>query len=202
MGDEPMRFCYADPPYPGQAKKHYGAIDPDAAEVDHAALVARLVEEFPGGWALSTSAAALRDVLAVCPSNVRTLAWVKPFASFKPGVGLAYAWEPVILSGGRRRSREQPTVRDWLAANILLKAGVSGAKPPAFWLWLFEVANLRPTDTFVDFYPGSGAGRLAWEAWCAARGIDRPQLELLAPESTAEKVARRQATARTRRSGS
>jgi hypothetical protein len=38
-----------------------------AAEVDHAALVARLVADYPDGWALSTSAAALPVVLPLCP---------------------------------------------------------------------------------------------------------------------------------------
>lgn len=91
-------MAYADPPYPGQARKHYRN-DPShipAAEVDHAALIAQLCDEYPDGWALSTSSAALRDVLLLCPADVRVAAWVKPFAVFKPGVNPAYAWEPVI----------------------------------------------------------------------------------------------------------
>ena len=57
-----MRFAYADPPYPGRA--HYY---PEQTEVDYRAMVERLVAEFEDGWALSTSAEALQDVLAVCP---------------------------------------------------------------------------------------------------------------------------------------
>jgi hypothetical protein len=95
-----MRFAYADPPYIGQAKKHYGKRKDYAGEVDHAALVARLVAEYSDGWALSLSSPTLRIILPMCPDNVRVMAWVKPFAVFKPGVNPAYAWEPVIVGGG------------------------------------------------------------------------------------------------------
>jgi hypothetical protein len=55
-----MRFAYADPPYPGKAGYY-----PEGAEVDHHALTDRLTDEFPDGWALSMSAAALQQVLAL-----------------------------------------------------------------------------------------------------------------------------------------
>jgi hypothetical protein len=42
--------------YPGRAH-HY----PERTEVDHQALVERLVADFPDGWALSTSAEALQQ---------------------------------------------------------------------------------------------------------------------------------------------
>jgi hypothetical protein len=61
----------ADPPYPGKA--FYYRDHPDyAGEVDHAALIARLSTY--DGWALSTSAAALPAVLALCPPGVRVAA--------------------------------------------------------------------------------------------------------------------------------
>ena len=104
-----MRFAYADPPYIGQAKRHYSA-DPRCAEVDHAALIERLIGEYPDGWALSLSSPSLRQILALCPARVRVMAWVKPFCSFKVNVNPAYAWEPVIVMGGRpRRDRTEPT---------------------------------------------------------------------------------------------
>ena len=59
----------------------------------------------------------------ICP-------WVKPFAIFKPNVGVAHAWEPVIIFGGRHRTRQQPTVRDRFAREITLRKGLTGAKPP------------------------------------------------------------------------
>jgi hypothetical protein len=163
-----LRVAYADPPYPGQAHKHYHA-DPSgivAAEVDHAALITRLCDEYPDGWALSTSSVALRDLLPRCPPDVRVAAWVKPFAVFKPNVNPAYAWEPVIWRGGRvKRSRTEPTVRDWLAANITLETGTHGAKPDAFGYWLFQLLGLRPGDIFDDLYPGSRRVSRAWQRW-------------------------------------
>lgn len=92
------RYAYADPPYIGQANRHY-----QCDEIDHAQLVATLCVWFPDGWALSTGndRGTLRTVLNLCPPDVRVMAWVKPWCSFKPGVNPAYAWEPVIVGGGR-----------------------------------------------------------------------------------------------------
>lgn len=150
-----MRFAYADPPYIGQARKHYSS-DPKCAEVDHRELVEQLCDEYPDGWALSLSSPSLQQILSYCPLDVRVMAWVKPFAIFKPNVGLAYAWEPVILRGGRKITRHQPTVRDWVSANITLKKGLCGTKPEAFCYWLFKVLNIQTGDTLDDLYPGTG----------------------------------------------
>jgi hypothetical protein len=70
-----VRFAYADPPYIGQAKRHYGDHPDYAGEVDHAELIGRLRAEFPDGWALSTSSTALREVWNLCP-DARVAAWV------------------------------------------------------------------------------------------------------------------------------
>ena len=99
-----ITVAYADPPYPGQAARHYRHRPEYAGEVDHAALIDRLVSEFPDGWALSTSSTALRTLLPLCPSDVRIGAWVKPFATFKKGQNPVYAWEPLLFRGGRRHS--------------------------------------------------------------------------------------------------
>ena len=155
-----MRVAYADPPYVGQAKRHYGRLG--GSEVDHAALIDRLCTDYPDGWALSASSPSLRALLPLCPPDVRVMAWVKPFCSFKPGVNPAYAWEPVLMRGGRQRDRSAETVRDWVAANITLRRGLAGAKPEAFCFWLFSVLGLRPGDTLDDLFPGSGAVTRAW----------------------------------------
>lgn len=157
-----MRFAYADPPYPGCAGYY-----PENEEVDQAALLARLVAEYPDGWALSTHAPALRALLPLCPDDVRVGAWVKPFTPFRPNVGVAYAWEPVLWRGGRRRTRRQATAFDWLRAHGTLKyrVGLIGAKPEAFCFWLFELLNLEPGDTLDDLYPGTGAVTDAWGRW-------------------------------------
>lgn len=173
-----MRFAYADPPYLGQARRHYSH-DPNAAEVNHPLLVAYL-QTFDA-WALSLSAPSLRVILPMCPPEARVMPWVKPFASFKPGVRVAYAWEPVIVCGGRPGTREDPTVRDWVAANITMQRGLCGAKPQAFSWWLFEVWGATLEDELSDVFPGSGA---VGEAWTAYRGrlealTGRSQLELV-----------------------
>jgi hypothetical protein len=155
-----MIFAYCDPPYPGCAHLY-----PEKTEVDHAQLIARLVADYPDGWALSTSSPALKAVLALCPDEARVMPWVKPFAIFKPNVGVAYAWEPVIVMGGRRRTREQETVRDWVSANITLRRGLTGAKPDAFCYWLFGVLNITDGDELHDLFPGTRAVTQALAAW-------------------------------------
>ena len=158
-----MRIAFADPPYIGQSAKHYRHHPDYAGEVDHEALIARLVQEYPDGWALSASSPSLRIILPMCPEDVRVAAWVKPFCAFKPNVNPAFAWEPVIWRGGRRRTREEPTIRDWLAANITLQRGLVGVKPELFCVWLFQLLGLGPEDELHDLFPGSEAVGRAWQ---------------------------------------
>lgn len=153
-----MRFAYADPPYLGMAHRYEGGV-----EVNHALLLAHL-NEFDA-WALSCHSPSLKVLLPLCPDDVRVAAWVKPFAVFKPNVNPAYAWEPIIFRGGRKRTRQEPTVADWVSACITLERGVVGAKPDAFCYWLFELLGAEPTDDFVDIFPGSGAVTRAWAAY-------------------------------------
>ena len=153
-----MKVAYADPPYVGQAQRHYGM-----PEVDHVALLAQL--EGYDAWAFSASSPSLRYLLPLCPETVRVMAWVKPFASFKPNVNPAYAWEPILVQMGRKPAREEPTVRDWVSSNITLRRGLAGAKPLAFCYWLFEVLNLEPDDDFHDLFPGTMGVTEAWTQW-------------------------------------
>jgi hypothetical protein len=166
--DNNMKIAYADPPYLGCGKlyaaQHLDALDWDRPSV-HERLIAGLCGGFPDGWALSLSSPSLATILPMCPPDCRVSAWVKPFAAFKANVGVAYAWEPVIWRGGRRRSREQDTVRDWVAESITLKRGLTGAKPRAFCRWLFEILGLQRGDEFVDLFPGTGAVTAAWQEW-------------------------------------
>lgn len=155
-----MKFAYADPPYPGCAHLY-----PEKQEVDHSQLIERLSDEYPDGWALSTSSPALKIVLPMCPDDVRVMAWVKPFAIFKPNVNPAYAWEPVIVRGGRKRTRKQKTTRDWVSCNITLRRGMVGAKPEGFCFWLFDTLNMQDGDTLDDIFPGSSAVTVALEKW-------------------------------------
>jgi hypothetical protein len=167
-----VRIGYADPPYPGMA--HYYIDHPDyAGEVDHAELVVRLEAEYDG-WVLHTASSTLKQVLEACPEDVRVAAWVKPFASFKKGIPVAYAWEPVIFKGGRRKNTgrngeipPEPTIRDWIAEPITLKRGLTGAKPQAVCWWMFSILGLESDDELVDLFPGSGAVGRAWDAYQA-----------------------------------
>ena len=173
-----MRFAYADPPYPGCA--HYYAQDPNAPEggareVNHRLLVGWLCDEFPDGWALSTHANALRDVIALCPPDVRIAAWVKPFATWTLGGrgGVPFAWEPVIWRTARGRETERPTRlgvhgRDWMAVSPPMRQRVPGEKPHAFGFWIFQLLGAFPGDEIVDVFPGSGAIGEAWVKWCQA----------------------------------
>jgi hypothetical protein len=166
-----MRAAYADPPYIGQAKKHYSK-DPSGlcAEVDHQELIQQLMQY--DCWALSASSPSLHEILPMCPEDTRIMAWVKPFASFKRGVRVAYCWEPVLVWGARQKSDgEEPTVRDYISANITTKRGTHGAKPLVFCLWLFSVLGLKPSDEFIDLFPGSGAVGRAWEVYRGQLGF-------------------------------
>lgn len=154
------RYAYADPPYLGCAGFYA-----EKEEVDHAALIARLVEEFPDGWALSCHTPSLRVLLPLCPDDARVMAWVKPWASFKPSVRVAYAWEPVLVRGGRKKAGKEPTERDWVSANATLKRGMVGTKPEQFAFWLFRVLGMERDDEFVDIFPGTGAMTRAWDKW-------------------------------------
>lgn len=164
-----MKFAVADPPYPGQSAKHYREHPDYAGEVDHAELVTRLMDDYSDGWALCTSSVALSHVLPLCPPEIRVAAWVKPFCSFKPNVNPAYAWEPVLFYGGRKRGRNLLTVRDWHSESITLKRGLTGVKPESFCFWLFDFLGMQPGDEMHDLFPGTGAISKAWERFVALR---------------------------------
>ena len=163
-----MKFAYADPPYYGMAVKFYGKMHPEAAVYDtldgHRALIDRLCSEFPDGWALSMASRNLRDILPLCPPEARVCAWVKGFASFKPGVQLQHAWEPVVLMGGRKRERLH-CVRDWFSEPMTLQRGFQGAKPARVIHWILTMLAAEPEDEIVDLFPGSGAVTEAISRW-------------------------------------
>ena len=173
-----MRFAYADPPYIGQAKKHYRKHPDFAGEVDHAALVDRLVSDYPDGWALSLSCKSLQHILALCPPCVRVMAWTKPMTPILPGIRLQYGWEPVILCGGRqgKHVKGDPMLRDYLAASPVgytfrkrPDGHVIGRKPDAFAAWVFRCLGAQQGDTLDDLFPGTGAISVAWARLVEAR---------------------------------
>jgi hypothetical protein len=171
------RIAYADPPYPGQSKKHYGDHEDYAGEVDHDELAERLTTF--DGWVLHTSSPALFSVqqslarVGVLPMDdkfksdaYRVMAWVKPFAAFKRNVSVAYAWEPVLVKPCRKPVvAGRMVMRDYIAEGITMKRGLTGAKPDAVCRWAFEVVGAQQTDVLVDLFPGSGAVTRAWQDW-------------------------------------
>lgn len=167
-----MRFAYADPPYYGCAVKFYGD-HPDAAVYDtiqgHVDLIDRLVTEFPDGWAYSCTSPFLRTILPFCPEDARVSPWVKLFHVYKKGVRPAYAWEPIIWRGGRNDNHPPPdkggeatTPKDFVIANITLRKGLTGAKPPEVCRKILDWLNYQHGDEIVDLFPGTGVmGRVA-----------------------------------------
>jgi hypothetical protein len=188
-GVRALRLAYADPPYPGNAWMYRG--HPDyAGEVDHAALIRRLGLEYDG-WALSTSAAALPIVLALCPPGVRVAAWhrgERPAPSRRP----LNAWEPVIYRGGRPADPSRVDARriDSLVCGVspltTLPSRVTGTKPAAFCRWVFELLGAAPGDTLDDLFPGSGAVTRAWAAYTGSSpDASRPTSGATGAEPTA-----------------
>lgn len=170
-----MRFAYADPPYIGQAKRHY-----QCAEVDHAVLCAKLILEYPDGWALSCSSSSLGQILPLLKGEkYRVGAWCKSFCAFKRNVRPAYAWEPVIFMGGRNpvngyraeipeRNGKQTTPKDFIVEPITLKKGLVGAKPKKVCNWILDLLNFQPGDVMDDLFPGTGImGKVSYERGAA-----------------------------------
>jgi hypothetical protein len=156
----PGRFAYADPPYPGMA----GYYD-EGEEVDHLELVRMLDAGYPDGWALSTSAAALRDVLPMCPASTRVCAWRRRTRPTRSRRALS-AWEPLLVVGGRELQTERPQelldVLDYRGRYDAFPGALVGMKPPEFAVWLFAQLGAEPGDELVDVFPGSGAIGRAW----------------------------------------
>lgn len=162
-----MSFAYADPPYPGLARRYY-ARDPRCAEVDHRELVGRLTDEYQDGWALSTSARALVEVLRICPAGVRVACWVKGSRA-----GVSYrarnAYEPLIVFRGRARRMTCNEVLD----DVLIASGrqhshpgaLVGMKPAPFAAWMFGQLGALRGDALADIFPGSGAITRAWNLY-------------------------------------
>ncbi len=157
-----MIAAYADPPYLGCAARLYGDATYDDPE-RHVRLMEDLDDVYDA-WALSLHEPSLRILLPRAPEGVRVAVWVKPFASFKPGVDPAYTWEPVIFRTARQWRREQGTVRDHVSCPITLKRGLTGAKPAAFCLWIFDLLGLVDGDEFRDIFPGTGGVMESWKA--------------------------------------
>ena len=158
----PMRFGYADPPYPGLARQYYGS---EAQEVNHRILIGTMEADYPDGWALSTSSSALSKVLALCPPDARVCSWVKGARR-----GVSYrardSWEPLIVVRGRmRRLHEGEELSNsliWGGRQHSHPGALVGMKPAAFCEWMFRMLGAETGDSLDDIFPGSGAVERAW----------------------------------------
>ena len=166
----PLRLAYADPPYPGLSRKCYADHPDYAGEVDHAELLSRLATY--DGWALSTSEAALPDVLALAVasgSKPRVASWIRG-ARPHPTARVLHGWEPVLYVPARSTPDGSQAV-DYLVGptprrRSTLPSAVVGAKPPEFCRWVFTLLGADPRDSFDDLFPGSGIVARSWE-WFA-----------------------------------
>jgi len=140
------------------------------------------------GWALSTSAKTLHQVLPLCPSEARVVAWVKPIGVSSLTYGMHNTWEPVIIYGGRQR---RPGIRDWFSAQPAKLGGhdLMGRKPDTFCQEVFNRLGMQPGDVLDDLFPGSGAVMRSWKAvgGCPGDGVWNPSLAAVndGPSSTA-----------------
>lgn len=181
-------FCYADPPYPGTAKKYYGDQPTYAGEVDHQKLIEQLMAGGYAGWALSTSAKALRTLLPLCPEGTLVCPWVKPIGVPAATFGAHNTWEPLLVYGGRKC---RPGVRDWLAAQpARLWGDLPGRKPLAFCAWMFDLLGMVPGDQFVELFPGTAMATKCWSE-LSAKMSDQLELSLELSATGAEPNVRR-----------
>jgi len=154
-----MRFAYADPPYYAQGKRLYGKHHEEAAAWDskeeHLRLIDRLLSEYPDGWALSANPANLRWLLPHAPEGVRVCSWVKTFHQIRPTT-VQFAWEPVLLFGGRKENKRSPMVRDWFVGVPTRMKGLPGAKSDSFNDWILDLLNFKEGDSLDDLFPGTG----------------------------------------------
>jgi hypothetical protein len=168
-----MHFAYADPPYPGKARYY-----PEKREVDYASLVDRLVRSYSDGWALSVSSAGLRDVLLLCPKEVRVCAWFKGPRYTRSRRALT-SWEPLIVYRGRPLATDRVQIEcDGLVARGRFRAfpgAMIGMKPPAFAEWMFAQLGATRGDTLDDLFPGSGAIGVAWARYVSLRDLADPR---------------------------
>jgi hypothetical protein len=167
-----VKFAYADPPYHGCGKSHYGEHHDQAALWDdkatHLDLLARLSDEYPAGWVLSCNPRDLAWLLPAAPTDIRVGAWTKTWHQIRPAT-TQFAWEPVLFRGGHVDPKRSPMVRDWLSCAVAMGTGLRGAKPAAFNQWVLDLLAFNPDeDTLDDLFPGTAGMRYA---------LDRPPLQ-------------------------
>lgn len=166
-----MIFAYADPPYYQQGRKKYAPYHDDVDIWDqketHIELIYRLRDDFPDGWVMSCNPQDLLWMTPHLPEDIRICAWTKTFHQIRPTT-VQYAWEAVLLSGGRKVYKRKPMVRDWLSWPISIKKGLPGAKPLPFNTWVLQLLNYQEGDELVDLFPGTSSMQVALDQYQSA----------------------------------
>lgn len=182
--ETPIKLAYADPPYPGLSARYYADHPDYDGEVDHARLIESLSSTYDG-WALSTAAKSLPEILKLCPEGVRVAAWVRGFRPTSSHFPLN-AWEPVVFYGGRQEADASPVTGAPRRLDTLVYGSrprrtdpdrVIGMKPAEFCWWLFDLLGARKGDELYDLFPGSGGVARAWTI--LNEGAPRPPWEPL-----------------------
>lgn len=154
-----MRVAYADPPYYGFGFEIYGGLHSEAGKWDfkstHLALVARLVDEWPDGWALSCLPRDLVWVLPACPHDVRISPYLQKSGPARNSP-TQYRWEPVVWRSSRITT-QRLHVSDWVLSTPTGGAlGLTGAKSRLFCEAVLDWLVFAEGDVLDDLFPGSG----------------------------------------------
>ena len=154
-----MKFAYADPPYHGCGKL-YDHLHTESRIWDdkqtHIDLINKLIQEYPDGWALSCNPKDLQWILPHCPETIRVCTWVKNYHQIRHNVSVQYAWEPLLVNGGRKIKNRKPMIRDWMSTPATKQTGTPGAKPQQFNRWVLDLLGYQQGDEIIDLFPGSG----------------------------------------------
>lgn len=159
----PKRLAYADPPYPGKARRYYKDQPTFAGEVDQLELLQRLQRDFDG-WALSTSPQGLRLLLPHVDASTFVCPWVKPHKQ-PPAKGPGNVHEYVLVKPARLVKPGPPDA----FTGAVARGGDSdlmGRKPVKFVAWVFALLGASTCDTLLDLYPGSDIVGRCWAEFC------------------------------------
>jgi hypothetical protein len=163
-----VRFAYADPPYLGQGKR-YAHLHPDALIWDdpatHVALVERLEDEYPDGWAVSLSPSP-EAIMAYVGLGRDFAVWHRRgWRTIRPANRLSYNYELLLY----RTSVPNLKTRGPMASNVFTLGGQNwqlsngklthtGTKPEEFCHWVLDLLGYNPeTDQLDDLFPGEGS---------------------------------------------
>lgn len=171
----PGRFAYADPPYPGLARKFYRGESSlsgrsRSRRADRVARIRRL--RWLGALNGAEVVAAGAAPLSARRSRLRLVQ-----AHWRVAAHLRIAQHLGSRDRRWRPPANAPAFPDWLRAMPARGGGtLMGRKPIAFCAWLFDLLGMLPGDELVDLFPGTG---IVTRAWAELSSYQRPRLSFL-----------------------